>query len=545
MYYKTRSPYGHPEVFSSQSAITGSSRSSSVTSSSGLTGSQETSYFPSPGPSGAMRDGRKKSKLSHSDRKAICEYHVSNPKLKQDIIAHQFGVERSTVSKVLRQKEKWLSIMPASVPTARTYKPRTSKYPQLELSMTAWIEAQDPTLFLTDAMIREQALRIARAQGITEDLFKASAGWLEKFKERNNIEAGKWNGQRIGNPSMSDPITDFNDLASSQATSQATSVGSGPMNEHFENNSQMMSSQGSEGPIPAMTDAIGVSCPSPPKTHHYALRHRQQQDQYEAYHMTNERPSDLQPRMTHGQNDSTAAAYKSNQKFTTIQQCCDADSLQSHLRRHPSGGSTSSAVSSMTDLTATNTETASTAPTSSSGSSQFKSWDQLPSTKRAVPRVNQSLADALGPAFAKAVSSSNSFTDLASRVSSEKHVSMSEAQGALSTVMQFLNQQPNQSSHMDNQALGNLWSKIQGLRGEGAAPHAVETRQSHDSTSKESRARSVSPPSRPHTPVHRHGRMSASHGSLEQLAGMMEPPVTRRRSRLRQSGGHVEGDSTP
>ncbi|KAM0749714.1 hypothetical protein T439DRAFT_326592 [Meredithblackwellia eburnea MCA 4105] len=49
-------------------------------------------------------------KLTDLDRKNICLYREANPTVKQDVIAEKFSVERSTVSKILKNKEHWLSI---------------------------------------------------------------------------------------------------------------------------------------------------------------------------------------------------------------------------------------------------------------------------------------------------------------------------------------------------------------------------------------------------------------------------------------------------
>ena len=49
-------------------------------------------------------------KLWSTDRKKICVFHRENPGLKQEEIALTFGVERSTVSKILKEKDRWLNV---------------------------------------------------------------------------------------------------------------------------------------------------------------------------------------------------------------------------------------------------------------------------------------------------------------------------------------------------------------------------------------------------------------------------------------------------
>lgn len=44
------------------------------------------------------------------DRKFICLFAEKNPKARQEDIASKFHIERSTVSKILKGKEKWLKV---------------------------------------------------------------------------------------------------------------------------------------------------------------------------------------------------------------------------------------------------------------------------------------------------------------------------------------------------------------------------------------------------------------------------------------------------
>ena len=51
-----------------------------------------------------------KHKLRDQDRKAICVYHLEHPNARQEDIGSVFGVERSTISKILKDKDRWLNI---------------------------------------------------------------------------------------------------------------------------------------------------------------------------------------------------------------------------------------------------------------------------------------------------------------------------------------------------------------------------------------------------------------------------------------------------
>ncbi len=54
----------------------------------------------------------KKRRVSNNDKRAICVLHHNQPDLRQQDIADRWLIERSTVSKILRNKDRWLSIDP-------------------------------------------------------------------------------------------------------------------------------------------------------------------------------------------------------------------------------------------------------------------------------------------------------------------------------------------------------------------------------------------------------------------------------------------------
>jgi hypothetical protein len=58
----------------------------------------------------APRAKQRKQRLFNVDRKAICVYHRQHPNARQEDIARRYGVERSTISKILKFKTKWLNV---------------------------------------------------------------------------------------------------------------------------------------------------------------------------------------------------------------------------------------------------------------------------------------------------------------------------------------------------------------------------------------------------------------------------------------------------
>ncbi|KKK26438.1 hypothetical protein ARAM_004164 [Aspergillus rambellii] len=101
-----------------------------------------------------------------------------------------FGVERSTVSKVLRQKEKYLNPDDGSRSPIKRAKGRV---PDIEKALSNWVRNyQRHGHPLTDEMIREKALFFASTCGSPDGKEKVlSNSWLEKFKQKNGLLGSK------------------------------------------------------------------------------------------------------------------------------------------------------------------------------------------------------------------------------------------------------------------------------------------------------------------------------------------------------------------
>ncbi|KAF2195583.1 CenpB-DNA-bind-domain-containing protein [Zopfia rhizophila CBS 207.26] len=128
--------------------------------------------------------------LTDADRRRMCLYHEEHPTVKQTEIGAMFGVERSTVSKVLRQKEKYLYQDDGSRSPIKRSK---GKFPDIERALSNWARNhQRQGLPLSDVMIREKARFFATTIGNSESHLKAnSTSWLEKFKQKNNLMRAK------------------------------------------------------------------------------------------------------------------------------------------------------------------------------------------------------------------------------------------------------------------------------------------------------------------------------------------------------------------
>ncbi|KAI8647759.1 hypothetical protein BD408DRAFT_478847 [Parasitella parasitica] len=113
---------------------------------------------------------------------------TSNPKYTQEALAKKYGCKRTTVAKIIKSKERWLSIA-TDTAIAKRFRQRSSRYPLVENALVLWLEKEQQNLAgITDQMLRRQARQYAQnfsfeGSSASED-FKASSSWVANFKQR-------------------------------------------------------------------------------------------------------------------------------------------------------------------------------------------------------------------------------------------------------------------------------------------------------------------------------------------------------------------------
>ncbi|KAJ4409437.1 hypothetical protein N0V82_009478 [Gnomoniopsis sp. IMI 355080] len=104
--------------------------------------------------------------------------------MKQTEIGAMFGVERSTVSKVLSRKDKWLN------PEERSNSPikkTKGKIPDIDKTLANWLRnEQHRGRHVSDSEIQEQARMYARPFREAETKIN-NPSWLEKFKQKHGM----------------------------------------------------------------------------------------------------------------------------------------------------------------------------------------------------------------------------------------------------------------------------------------------------------------------------------------------------------------------
>ncbi|RXK40152.1 hypothetical protein M231_02610 [Tremella mesenterica] len=142
--------------------------------------------------SSELRPPRPKVKLTYEDKRNIVELHRSNSSLRQEDIAKRYGVDRSTISKIILAAHRWTQPQePQQTSAPKTNKSVGGRFPAIEAKMHQWMDAQIAQgLDVRDNIARDKAKAFAREIGFPMERFKASAKWLDKFKDRRKA-AGK------------------------------------------------------------------------------------------------------------------------------------------------------------------------------------------------------------------------------------------------------------------------------------------------------------------------------------------------------------------
>lgn len=103
-------------------------------------------------------------------------------------VSQKFDVPRSTVSDIYRLKDSIQKVASMNKDNLTMKKMNVSRYPALESKVLEWYEkSRQNGIFITGPMIIAKAIEIHKESG-SKDNFRASTGWLDRFKKRNGLK---------------------------------------------------------------------------------------------------------------------------------------------------------------------------------------------------------------------------------------------------------------------------------------------------------------------------------------------------------------------
>ena len=124
-------------------------------------------------------------------KKQICELKKDSAKMtiidiKQRIYSEtKLDIGISTISEILKEREKWLAV---DIDSADLTRARRPKHEQLEDALYLWTnEMTSRHATINDKMMLEKARILGRQLNVGSD-FAYSRGWLQGFKGRRGIK---------------------------------------------------------------------------------------------------------------------------------------------------------------------------------------------------------------------------------------------------------------------------------------------------------------------------------------------------------------------
>lgn len=113
------------------------------------------------------KKGRKLTALTNIQKKELCEYKSAHPTATYEEIARNFGIGRSTVGDIIKEKEKWLAITEDSADAIKK-RERRGEWPQLEGALAIWIDnANRANYTISGSIICQKALDYAKKLNVT------------------------------------------------------------------------------------------------------------------------------------------------------------------------------------------------------------------------------------------------------------------------------------------------------------------------------------------------------------------------------------------
>src|SRR3954454_19863672 len=140
-----------------------------------------------------QKQKKKRVPITALTKQEICLKKRENLKLRDEDLAKENGLDRSTITKILKRRDKWLSIGPNSN-YAKHKTQKSPKFPQIEDALSQWLSLNIGNGgSVSDAQLQEKALEFAQNYGLRNE-FQASNGWISKFKNRHQFRSGESQG---------------------------------------------------------------------------------------------------------------------------------------------------------------------------------------------------------------------------------------------------------------------------------------------------------------------------------------------------------------
>jgi hypothetical protein len=147
-------------------------------------------------------------RLSDAQRLEIIGFLSSPNPAKMRKLARDYNVNEKSIRNIKNNQEEIKKRIESAtdLTNASTYRASYPKFPQLEDVLEEWLSAsRRMSLVITPLILKIKAKQIAQTLGISQDVFSASDGWLQRFRKRRGIKITHLYGEG-GEVDKDDPV---------------------------------------------------------------------------------------------------------------------------------------------------------------------------------------------------------------------------------------------------------------------------------------------------------------------------------------------------
>ncbi|KAG7171500.1 Tigger transposable element-derived protein 4-like 1 [Homarus americanus] len=153
---------------------------------------------------GNPRAKRDRQELTIANKAKLIEQVEARGAKKKADIAREWGLRPSTLSTIMKNKDRILTQFKSQRYAAGRRRMRTAAYPDVEEALLTWFRyARAANIPITGPVLQGMGVTLAQELGHPE--FSCSVGWLDRFKARHGLSFNPKNNQDTGGGTFNEP----------------------------------------------------------------------------------------------------------------------------------------------------------------------------------------------------------------------------------------------------------------------------------------------------------------------------------------------------
>ena len=140
---------------------------------------------------------RKRQEFDLKTRYEVIKFSDANPQESTRKLAEKLNCGRTQIQGILLKRDEIVSAFEANA-SSDTKRSRGGKNAEIDSALLEWFrKARSKNIPISGPILQEKALQIAKALDAAPPEFKASNGWLDRFKNRSGIKARSISGKAV------------------------------------------------------------------------------------------------------------------------------------------------------------------------------------------------------------------------------------------------------------------------------------------------------------------------------------------------------------